>query len=151
MEASTKLPKLQLWIILIVVSILLLSMSLDTMMKVKDITLYDTWYKEMITSENDLTYDDAFNIYVTGNIAVYFLRIIVPMAFGIHTYFAYSKIRINKLFIFIWVVLLLGNAAYIAVNKEYQSVLYYMNLILHGALIMTTLSLSDVINQQKIK
>ncbi|MBN2796508.1 MAG: hypothetical protein JXR88_13955 [Clostridia bacterium] len=151
MESTTKLPKLQLWIILIVASVLILFMSLDTLIKVKDITLYDTWYNEMITSENNLSYDDAFSVYVTGNTAVYFLRIIVPMALGIHTYFAYSKIRINKLFVFIWVVLLIGNTAYIAVTREYHSLLYYINLILHGVLIVTVLSLSDVINQHKIK
>lgn len=149
MDAVTKLPKKHMYIILFGVSILILSLSLDTMMKVKDLALYDAWYNEMIME--DMSYNDAFSVYVTGNIAVYFLRVIVPMALGIHTYFAYSKIRINKLFVFIWTVLLVGNTAYMYVSKEFDSIFYWMNIGLHGLLTITVLSLTDVINKIKMK
>lgn len=150
MDAITKLPKKQMNIIFVVLALLLTSMSLEAMMKVKDIALYDTWYNQMVTSNMALSYEEAFNVYVTGNIAIYFLKVIVPMALGIHTYFAYTKIRINKLFVFMWTVLLLGSVAYIAVNKEFDSIFYYLNIGLHGILVITVLSLADVINQNKI-
>jgi hypothetical protein len=146
---DAKLPKKQLYMILIGVSLVILSMSLEVMMKVKDVALYDQWFAEVVKTSTDLSSENAFSVYVTGNLSVYFSRVIVPMAFGIHTYFAYTKIRINKLFVFMWTVLLLGGIAYIAVTKEFDSIFYYLNMILQGTLVLTVLSLSDVIDQQK--
>jgi len=149
MEKMVNLPRKQMYIILIGLGILILSMSIETLMKVKDIALYDQWFMEFSVENTTLTYENAFSVYVTGNLSVYMLRIIVPMALGIHTYFAYTKIRINGLFIFMWTVLLLGGIAYIAVTKEFGSLFYYFNIGMYVVMLLTVLSLTNVIEENK--
>ncbi|MCH4889205.1 hypothetical protein EZV73_16535 [Acidaminobacter sp. JC074] len=145
MHSGTKLPKKHMYIILISLSVMILSMSIETMMRVKDITLFDLWYQ----GQSDLSREAGYNIYVTGSLSYFFQRVIVPMALGIHTYFAYTKIRVNKLFVFMWTVLLGGGLAYNLIAFQLGSLFYYINNILFIILIVTVLSLIGVINKNK--
>ena len=150
MNANIKLPKKQMYIILFALGFIILSMSLNVMMRVKDIGLYDLWFNDMVNEDLGITYDSAFSIYVTGNLAAYFLKMFVPIALGIHTYFAYTKIRISQLFVFIWSVLLIGSMLYVIVEKQFGSIFYYSNIIGYVVLILTILSLGSVINEENI-
>lgn len=148
MNSGTQLPQKHTYIILITVSVLILSLSLDTLMRVKDLALYDLWYKDM-AKEIGYSFEDAFSIYVTANISAYFFNVVIPMAFGIHTYLAYRKIRINSLFVFIWVVLLIGGALYVVTTFALGSIFYYINIVGYVVLIITILSLMSVISETK--
>lgn len=145
MHSGTKLPKKHMYILLISLSVMILSMSLETMMRVKDITLFDIWYKNQV----DITREAGYNIYVTATLSYFLQRVIVPIAFGIHTYFAYTKIRVNKLFVFMWTVLLGGGFVFNLIGLQFGSMFYYINNVLFIILIGTVLSLIGVINQNK--
>lgn len=145
MHSGTKLPKKHLYIILVSLSVIMLSLSLETMMRVKDISMFDAWFG----LQNDITREAAFDVYVTAILAAFFQRVIVPMAFGIHCYFAYTKIRINKLFVFMWTVLLGGHFAYTIIALQFDSIFYYIDILIYIILIITTLSLVGVINKNK--
>lgn len=135
------------YIILISLSFIILVMSLEVMMRVKDVALFDLWY----TNQVELSRQAAFSVYVTGLLSVYFQSVIAPIVFGIHTYFAYVKIRVNKLFVFMWTVLLGGGLAMVIVNIQFDSIFYYIKVILYMILIGTVLSLIGVINQSKVQ
>lgn len=133
------------YILLISLSVMILSMSLETMMRVKDIALFDIWYKNQV----DITREAGYSIYITATLSYFIQRVIVPMAFGIHTYFAYTKIRVNKLFVFMWTVLLGGGLAFNLITLQFGSMFYYINNVLFIILIGTVLSLLGVIDQNK--
>jgi len=118
---------------------------METMMRVKDIAMFESWM--IVQPEIGLTKEAGFDIYVTMQLSRYLQLVIVPMALGIHTYFAYMKIRINKLFVFMLTVLLGGGAAYIGFEKQFTSLFYYINLGVYMILIITVLSLISVIDQ----
>lgn len=149
MDINTKLPKKHFYIIISSLSIIILALSLEVMMTVKDISLYDIWYNDALKEGLLLGYEESFSIYVSTNLSSYIQKLVVPMALGTHTYFAYTKIRISKLFVFIWVVLLIGAASYIGVEMNFASIFYYIEIVTYVVTVITVLSLVDVIDNNK--
>ncbi|MBI9011132.1 MAG: hypothetical protein JEZ08_02800 [Clostridiales bacterium] len=147
MDSETKLPKKHMYIILVSLSFMMLSMSMETMMRVKDLAMFESWL--VAQPEMGLARDNGFDIYVTLQLSRYFQMVIVPMALGIHTYFAYAKIRISKLFVFMWTVLLGGGIAFLVVEKQFGSIFFYVNIGVYMILLITILSLLSVIDQRK--
>jgi len=145
MHSGTILPKKHMYIMLISLSVIIFMTSMEMMMRVKDVALFDIWYQ----NHNEVSREAAFSVYVTGLLSVYFQSIIAPVVFGIHTYFAYVKIRINKLFVFMWTVLLGGGLAMVIVSRQFDSIFYYIIIVFYMILIGTILSLIGVINQSK--
>lgn len=147
MKSYVKLPKNKFYIILIFCSILIFSISLETMIKVKDVGLFKKWMissKEIINET--LSYEEYFNTYLIMNLSMLFLKSVIPMALSIHSYFSFTYIRINKLFVFIWTVLLLGGLSYNIVELNICSIFFYINIISYIILIINILSLGKVIN-----
>lgn len=149
MKEYTKLPKKQLYLILVPLGILILALSLEVLMNVKDYELFTQWMAR-IQNDESFSEEELFNIYISGNMSMYFIKIIIPIGLSIHTYFSYTKIRINKLFVFMWTVLLVGSAAYALAGFNLTSVFSYIYIVLYAVVIYAVLSLSTVIsnNQQ---
>lgn len=148
-ELETKLPKKQANMLLITTVLLMLSITLDTLMRAKDMAIFDLWFSQLLNEGIQATREEAFSLYVTSTLSRYFFFILVPMAFGIHTFFAYMKFRINKLFIFIWTVLMAGGLAYTVFEKAFTSIFYYINIGLYIVVILTILTLVEVVSQNK--
>ncbi|QUH29626.1 hypothetical protein [Vallitalea guaymasensis] len=148
MKGYTKLPKKHLYIIILTLGFIIFLLSLEVMMKVKDINMFNNWLKDnkQYTIAN-LENADFFNTYISINLSLYFQRIIVPIGLGIHTYLAYVKLRINKLFVFIWTVLLIGSILYTVVGLKNLAVFSYMYIGLYIIVIFTVLSLMTVIEK----
>lgn len=53
------------------------------------------------------------------------------MILGIYSYFVFKRSKINKIFIYIWTVLLLGNLAFILIELKFDSIffLYQYNML----------------------
>ncbi len=149
MDAITKLPKKHFYIIIAALAIIILSLSLEVMMKVKDITLYKDWINNALKDGMSFNYDESFSIYVTANLSKFFQNLVVPMALGIHSYVALIKIRINKLFVFMWTVLLIGAGLFIGIELNLNSVFYYITVLFYIILVVTILSLISVIDENK--
>lgn len=148
MKGYTKLPKKHLYIIILTLGFIIFLLSLEVMMKVKDINMFNNWLKDnkQYTIAN-LENANLFNTYISINLSLYFQRIIVPIGLGIHTYLAYVKLRINKLFVFIWTVLLIGSILYTVVGLKNLAVFSYMYIGLYIIVIFTVLSLMTVIEK----
>lgn len=147
MKEYVKLPIRKFYFILIPLGILILLLSLEVMIQVKDIDLFNIWMNNL--PDEGLTEQELFNIYVSGHLSMYFVKIIIPMGLSIHAYFSYTKIRINYLFVFIWTVLLVGSLAYALMDFRVDSVFTYLYLIIYAIVITTVLSLSTVIRNNK--
>lgn len=147
MNSYTKLPKKQLYSILIFCSIIILSESLTVMIKVKDSNLFkDHLINLGFTLESDTLNQEYFSSYVAQNLSYFFFNIIIPVFLSIHSYVAFISIRISKLFVFIWTVLIFGALAYSVIKFEFQSVFYYLSILSYILLIFTVLSLNKVID-----
>lgn len=148
MIGYTKMPKKQFYIILIVVAILIMFSSMEVLMKVKDLALFDEWKNEAITlGLNDVNFD----IYVSSQMSNYFAKIIIPVIFAIYTFFSYTKLRINTLFIFMWSVLILGSLGYSISDFNTHSLFFYGYIIGYAVLFFTVLSLLQIIQDSKSK
>ena len=141
MLSNVKLPKRKLYLILIFASLQIMSISLDTMIRVKDIYLFEEWLiVNEIAANSEYELNQFFNSYLIIGLASMFMKVIVPIALSIHSYFAYTRIRINRLFIFIWSVLLLGGLALELISLNFGSIFFYINSIAYIALIFTILN-----------
>lgn len=150
MLANVKIPKKEFNIILIFTSILIFSISMETLFKVKDILLFEEWaIHNNIPLNSDHDIDQAFSSYLILGLMTMFMKVVIPMALSIHTYFAYTRIRINRLFIFIWSLFLLGGLAYEVIDFSIGSIFSYIKIILYIGLIITILKLNNEIDNSK--
>ena len=145
---NTKLPTSKFYILILSCSLIILSASLEVMFRVKDVTLFNQWIEQ-----NKFVGDEALLLsqYISLNLTVFFSKIIIPVMFGVYTYFAYIKLRINQLYVFMWTVLNLGGLAYTAIEMNLNSVFYYVSIIGYAVMLITILSLVDVIRENKSK
>ncbi len=148
MNTNTKLPTKKLYLILLSCALIIFITSLETMLRVKDSTLFDSWL-----SSNQLVGDKAqfLNDYISINLSIFFSKIMIPVIFAIYTYYAYIKIRINQLYVFIWTVLNLGGLAYTVIELRLDSIFYYINILGYIIMLLTLLSLVDIIRENKSK
>lgn len=150
MNSRAVLPKKNLYLILIPCAIIIFSSSIETMMRVKDISLYNQWSQSLINSNNSqMSYDQSFDAYLIMNLTYYIFKIIIPIFLSINTYFAYTHTRVNKLFIFVWVVFVLGGLSYVLVEQSFYSIFYYINIAAYIILVLAILYLNKFTSKSK--
>ncbi|MBS4535511.1 hypothetical protein GOQ29_07735 [Clostridium sp. D2Q-14] len=142
MSFNIKLPEKKLYIILILCAIIICLNSIEVMMNVKDIELYEEW----ISNQEDI---EDYELYVTWNLSYYFIKIIIPMVFGIYTYFASKYIRINRIYVYIWSILLLVSFIISLIELKFDSIFYYISILSYIILIFTLLYLIKFINNRE--
>lgn len=152
MRGYSKLPKKQMYLILISCAIIIFAASLEVMMRVKDINIFNQWLLD-IDFEQGIYFsqEELFNAFLAANLSYFFLSVIIPMGYGIHTYFAYTKLRISGLFVGVWTVLSLGGLAYTVIEMNFFSVFFYVRIIGYIILLITTISLTEVLNEDKLE
>lgn len=145
MKGYTAFPKKQFFLLLGPLAILIFILSIEVLMKGKDTLLFDAWVQKSNQLPDGASSQDLFSIYLTGQLSVYFQKIIIPIGLSIHSYFSYTKLRINKLFVFMWTILAGGSLAYSLVGLTLKNPLVYIYIVIYGIIIITLLSLLDVI------
>ncbi|HCW73865.1 MAG TPA: hypothetical protein DHM90_08785 [Clostridiaceae bacterium] len=150
MNSYTKFPKRQLYIILIAVAFVIFISSLDVLMRVKDSQLFEIWRAEIQRSGAfPEGFDPTFDDYAGAEMFRYLFKIAIPMGFGLLTYLTYIKLRLNRIFVFIWSVLLVGGMAYTFFELNFGSVFYYLVIAGYLVLIITVLYLNGEIGSNK--
>lgn len=114
---------------------------METLMRVKDITLFNQWIED-IDYNNTMELEDLFNNYIVMNLIYFLFQIIVPIFLSLNTYLAYNRTGINKLFIFLWSIFILASFAYRFIELSYYSVFYYIILLSYIILFSSVVSLS---------
>ncbi len=140
----------KLYILLIAIGIMILALSMEVLMVVKDRALFFEWYEEIMGSNpSSLSEEEAFDTYVSGQIFLYMLNLAIPVGLALHTFYSYVKKGINRLFVYLWTIMLLGGLAFTAISLNFDSLFYYLRIILYFVLIGTTLSLSKEVANRK--
>lgn len=132
-------PKTQFYIIMSVVALLLFVLTIEVLFNVKYDVNFDAWFLENITG--DITRIEAFQIYKFSHLTAYLYYSMIPILFGVQTYFAYTKTRVSKLYIFLWILLFIPLLIFSVIKLEFDSVFYYMKVILYLTIIISVLSL----------
>jgi hypothetical protein len=118
------------------------------MITVKDAGLFREWIEinQLQGIESEL-----MSTYVSINLSLFFSKIAIPITFAIYSYYAYTKIKINQLFVFMWTVLNLGGMAYTIVELKLDSLFYYVIIFAYIVVLLTLVSLIDDIRENKSK
>jgi hypothetical protein len=145
MQGFVKLPKKHLYLILVFSSLVIFMSSLEVIVKVKDIEHYKNWLQLIDVVGED---PQSYQLYVSLQLAHFFSKIIIPMIFALYTYVVYLKIRLNNLYIFMWAILLIGALAYNVFGKPLSHPALYAYILAYGVLLLTVLSLTDVMREQ---
>ncbi len=147
-NTNTPMPLNKLYILLISCALVIATASLEVMFRVKDLSLFNQWI-----ADNNITGDSSVILsqYISVCLSAFITKIIIPVTFGIYTYFAYIKIRINQLYVFMWTVLNLGGLAYTVVEWQLGSIFFYITILGYAVMLLTLLSLIDQIQEYKSK
>lgn len=149
MDGYTKLPKKQLYLILGPLGTLILLLSLEVMMMTSDPAIFEHWMESNKAMNPGFDEVGLFNIFISGNISLYFQKIIVPIGLSLHSYFAFVKLRIGKLFVFMWSVLLIGSLAYTIIGLNFGNVFMYIYIVIYIVVFFTLVSLLGIINNNE--
>ena len=137
--------------ILISSAVIILMCSIEVMILTKDTDIYRHWIQALGNEVNGISDAQLWGAYLSVQLSRYFIKVIVPIMVSIHAYLAYVKLRINKLFVLIWTILIGGELAYLLSSLNLQSVIFYISLCSYLILIHSILSLNTVINMGRNK
>ncbi|HOK63548.1 MAG TPA: hypothetical protein PK083_04205 [Soehngenia sp.] len=124
------------YILVILCSVIILLSSLELMIIIKDSTIFNKW---VIT--NNLTQypiEDTFVEYLNANLISYTLRIIFPVALGISAFLTLTKFYINKILVYVFLLIELGGLTFTAIQRNFNSLFYFLILSLYVVLIVYT-------------
>lgn len=135
MEANQKLSTKHFYLIILACGIIILCEALQVMIRVRTPENYQQWLQEVGEVAGS-----SFQVYLAVQLSYFMGKIVTPMMLGLHTYIAFVKIRVGKLFVFIWVVLMLGSMAYTLVEWTMKSPFYWIKLISYILAVTTILN-----------
>jgi hypothetical protein len=128
------LDKRDFTIFLVLIFILFMVLSLEMLFITKDLDVFNKWYQLMIDSgsfDKSMIRNDAFNLFVNTNVTIFLSRVITPFFFIIHTYFAYTKMGINKLYVYFWGAMFVVQILVTVGPLDYMSIAFYVKIILY--------------------
>ncbi len=134
MSEKRHLSARKFYIILAMTSMLVLLASFEALLVVKDGNLFIQWAAENFPDNNP---DDLlFTQYVSSNLAIYFLKVVIPSTIAIMAFVTHTKAKLSPLVIYVWVILSFGGLAYTTADMNFQSAFFYLNGLVYTALIL---------------
>ena len=151
MRDSIEMPKGVFYTIILICSVIILLTSLETLIKAKDLNLFEMWLSQREANINliNKTTDELYSTYLTVCLSTFFVRVITPMAIAIHSYFTFKNLRVNKLFIAIWIIIIIGSFALTFLGEQFYSIFFIGSGIGYLALILTMIYLGKCIRNVK--
>jgi len=140
-----KLKKATFYIMVISAAAIILSISVDTLLRANNDILFNRWLTE--NSFADGTDDQLYRVYLGSLMVDYFFRLIVPVVFGLQTYFAYIKSGVGIVYKVVWAVILGGMLIVTLLNFDTASPAYYISGIAYVIIIVSILRIKH--NSQK--
>lgn len=128
MLKNKRLNNLQLIIIVLISGLIILTESIEVLMKVKDIGLYDEL-------KRNLGINMDYNQYISINLIEYLQNIIIPLLLSIYTFFTYRKVNVNIIYKGIWLLFLISNLVFNLMEFNIGSLFDYISIILNLLLI----------------
>ena len=149
MKAIIRLPEKKLYIILILCALLIFSNSLETMVRIKDLDIYEDWLEHYKTLDEYDESKDSYEVYKGVYLNLFILKVLVPVGLGLYSFLMYKYMGINLLSIVVWVLLLIGGLVSNIFELQLGSIFYYINIVVYLALIVVVISLNSTICSHK--
>lgn len=151
MRETTEMTKKTYYLIVGLCTAIIITNSIETILKVKDTNLFDLWLSNPNLNIDRVgqTTDQMYSTYLTMCLSIFLIRVITPIALAINSYFSFIKLRVNKLFVFIWIVLIVGLFAFTSIGESLYSIFFILSGICYVALVFVLLTLWKQINKQK--
>ncbi len=124
-----RLSKKNFYILVTLSGIIILLSSFEAILKVKDYELFLMWAKDNFPQQS--IDQSLFNTYVTSELSIYLIKVLIPISISIMAFFALTRIRYSKIFVYVWTVLAMGGFAYTLFDFNLRSVFYYSILLLY--------------------
>lgn len=143
MHEQMEMPRGIFYLIVALCGTIITATSLEVMIKAKDTGLFEMWLSNPMISEGLMgqTNNQMYSTYMTLCLSTFFVRIIAPMGLAIHSYFTLTRLRINKLYIIIWSVLLIGTFLLSIIGESYISIFVIISGICYLALVFVMIYL----------
>lgn len=147
MREQMEMPKGIFYGIVGVCALIILSTSLEAIIKAKDTTIFDMWLSSpnLNTAMLGETIEEIYSTYLSMCMSNFFVRIITPMGVAIHSYLTFTKLRVNKLYVIIWTVLLIGSFGFSIIGESWYSMFFIVSSIGYIALILMMIYLGKCI------
>jgi len=123
MQAAHSLDRRRLKRILFLVLALILCYTMETMIRTKDLRLFEAW---RLRTDTRLTLGD----YVAVNIISYLFYILIPIIYVIYLVVADRKLGLTRLGMTLWSILLGAALAFQVLRLDLASVFYYPAVVL---------------------
>lgn len=147
MRETTMMNKRIFYLIVGLCAVIIMSYSLEAFAKAKDIGLFESWLnKPNLNIDRSQSIDESYSLYLTTILSVFFIKIITPVALSLNTYFAFIKLKVNKLFILIWTILIIGLFALTLIGEAYFSLFIIISGICYLGILVTLMYLWTEIN-----
>ena len=98
-----RLSKKNFYILVSLSGIIILLSSFEAILKVKDYELFLMWAKDNFPQQS--IDQSLFNTYVTSELSIYLIKVLIPISISIMAFFALTRIRYSKIFVYVWIVL----------------------------------------------
>lgn len=140
MTATAKMPKSYFYSIIIACAVIIFCECLQVLVRVRDPINFEIWGNGI-----------SFETYMIIQLSYFFERISVPIMLGLYTYLAFIKLRIGKLFVVVWGLMLLGAIITTGLEFDFTNILYYLKMIAYVINIISIMKLWQVIELDKDK
>ncbi|ONI40203.1 hypothetical protein AN639_12360 [Candidatus Epulonipiscium fishelsonii] len=140
MTATTKMPKSYFYSIVLSCAVIIFCECLQVLVRVRDPANFAMWGEGM-----------SIETYMLIQMSYFFERITVPIMLGLYTYFAFIKLRIGKLFICVWGLMLAGATITTGMEFDFTNILYYLKMIAYFINIISVIRLWQVIELDRDK
>lgn len=143
MRDGIEMPKGTFYTITLVCAAIILLTSIDMLFRAKDTALFEMWLSNPNINPDILAQPEAeiYSTYLNMCIGTFIMRVITPMALAIHSYYTFTKLRVNKLFIAIWSVILIGAFILSSLGEPFYSIFFIGSAVGYIALIITMIYL----------
>lgn len=147
MRESIEMPKGTFYTIVAICAAIIMMTSMEMLIKAKDTDLFNMWLSTSNLGEDALsqTTKELFSTYLNVCISTFFIRVITPMAVAIHCYLTFTKLRVTKLFVAIWIVIIIGAFALTFLGEQFYSIFFIGSAIGYLALIFAMIYLGKCI------
>ena len=151
MRDSIELSKKNFYIVVMLCATIILMVSLETILMVKDNGMFELWSSNPNLVDKIGTSDvqEMYSVYLTMCLSMFFIKVITPMALAINTYLSFIKLKISKLFVQTWVVLLIGLFIFVALMEKFYSIFFMINTIAYLLLLIKIICFWVAINRRK--
>jgi hypothetical protein len=150
MRQTIEMPKYIFYIIVSLCVGIIIFNSIETIIKAKDIDLFNKWIlsKELNINVIGQTKQQLYSTYLSMCLSTYFVRIITVIALAIHSYFTFVKIGVNKLYVYIWIMLLIFSFVLILFGQSVYNIFFVLSAICYLGLLIAMIYLNLLIIEE---